>query len=71
MTLAGRVNTALNLAVFVGAFGLQWGIGAVVDALVIGGRTRAAAFEPRCWPCWCCRHWRLPGFGACAQLRLP
>ena len=31
--LSGRVNTALNLGAFVGAFGLQWGIGALVDVL--------------------------------------
>ena len=29
--LAGRVNTALNLLVFVGAFAAQWGVGAVID----------------------------------------
>jgi predicted MFS family arabinose efflux permease len=29
--LSGRVNTALNLLVFVAAFGAQWGIGAVID----------------------------------------
>jgi MFS family permease len=29
--IAGRVNTALNLLVFVGAFLLQWGIGVVID----------------------------------------
>ncbi len=29
--LAGRVNTALNLMVFIGAFGMQWGIGLVVQ----------------------------------------
>jgi hypothetical protein len=28
--LSGRVNTALNLLVFVAAFGAQWGIGAVI-----------------------------------------
>lgn len=28
--LAGRVNTALNLLVFVGAFALQWGLGVVI-----------------------------------------
>lgn len=28
--LAGRVNTALNLLVFVGAFVMQWGLGAVI-----------------------------------------
>lgn len=31
--LAGRANTALNLLVFAGAFGLQWGIGILVDTL--------------------------------------
>ncbi len=29
--LAGRVNTLLNLLVFVGAFVVQWGIGALID----------------------------------------
>lgn len=43
---AGRVNTALNLVVFVGAFGLQWGIGAAVDAFAsVGGLARAEAFR--------------------------
>ncbi|MEY2631747.1 MAG: hypothetical protein RIR00_401 [Pseudomonadota bacterium] len=30
---SGRANTALNLLVFAGAFGLQWGIGACTDLL--------------------------------------
>lgn len=29
--LSGRANTALNLLVFVGAFVIQWGIGAIID----------------------------------------
>jgi MFS family permease len=29
--LAGRVNTGLNLLVFIAAFGAQWGVGAVID----------------------------------------
>src|SRR5690606_9556554 len=29
--LAGRVNTALNLLVFIAAFAGQWGVGAVID----------------------------------------
>jgi len=29
--LAGRVNTAMNLLVFLGAFAAQWGVGIVVD----------------------------------------
>ena len=45
IALSGRVNTALNLLVFVGAFGLQWGIGAVVDVLVGPGMVRAEAFR--------------------------
>ncbi len=45
MELSGRVNTALNLMVFVGAFGLQWGIGALVDGLTGGGVARAQAFR--------------------------
>ncbi len=31
--LTGRVNTAFNLMVFVGAFALQWGIGVLIDLL--------------------------------------
>ena len=45
VALSGRVNTALNLLVFVGAFLLQWGIGAAVDAFVVGGLGRADAFK--------------------------
>jgi len=29
--LSGRVNTALNLLVFVAAFAAQWGIGAIIN----------------------------------------
>jgi hypothetical protein len=45
VALSGRVNTALNLLVFVGAFCLQWGIGAAVDGFVAGGMVRADAFQ--------------------------
>ena len=45
VALSGRVNTALNLLVFVGAFGLQWGIGAAVDGFVASGLGRAEAFR--------------------------
>lgn len=45
VALSGRVNTALNLMVFIGAFGLQWGIGAAVDALANGGMSRSDAFQ--------------------------
>jgi predicted MFS family arabinose efflux permease len=43
--LSGRANTALNLAVFVGAFGLQWGIGAGVDALQAMGWAVDSAYR--------------------------
>lgn len=43
--MSGRANTALNLLVFAGAFGLQWGIGVLVDLLQAGGWTGDAAFR--------------------------
>jgi len=43
--LSGRANTALNLLVFAGAFGLQWGIGILVDALQAGGWASDAAYR--------------------------
>ena len=36
-TLAGRVNAALNLAAFVGAFAVQWGYGVLLDGLQAAG----------------------------------
>ena len=44
-SLPGRANTALNLLVFAGAFGLQWGIGGFVDALQAGGWATDAAYR--------------------------
>jgi predicted MFS family arabinose efflux permease len=41
--VAGRANTALNLAVFAGAFLIQWAYGAALDALGAGGWSPAAA----------------------------
>lgn len=43
--LSGRVTTALNLLAFVGAFGLQWGIGVLIDALGAAGFTPVAAYR--------------------------
>jgi predicted MFS family arabinose efflux permease len=43
--LSGRANTALNLLVFAGAFGLQWGIGGFVDLLQAQGWATEAAFR--------------------------
>ena len=43
--LAGRVNTALNLMVFLGAFVIQWGFGAMVDVLQAAGHAPRAAYQ--------------------------
>ena len=43
--LSGRANTALNLGAFVGAFGLQWGIGALIDTLTAYGLATADAYR--------------------------
>ena len=40
-TLAGRVNAALNLAAFAGAFSIQWGYGVLLDGLRAAGWTAA------------------------------
>ena len=51
--LSGRANTALNLLVFAGAFGLQWGFGILVDLLQATGWTVETALPRwhfcRCW----------------------
>ena len=44
-SLSGRANTALNLLVFAGAFGLQWGIGGFVDILQASGWATEAAYR--------------------------
>ena len=44
VAVSGRVNSALNLMMFTGAFGLQWGIGAAVEAFAASGMARGAAF---------------------------
>ncbi|MBK5913929.1 MFS transporter [Rhodocyclus purpureus] len=43
LALAGRANTAYNLLVFAGAFGLQWGIGLLIDLLRAQGSSPADA----------------------------
>ncbi|MBI5908186.1 MAG: MFS transporter [Burkholderiales bacterium] len=43
--LAGRANTALNLMVFVGAFGFQWSFGAAVEVLQAAGHTAPIAYQ--------------------------
>jgi hypothetical protein len=43
--LSARVMTALNLMAFVGAFAIQWGVGAAVQALGGAGTSAPAAFQ--------------------------
>ncbi|QLH49831.1 MAG: MFS transporter [Candidatus Accumulibacter cognatus] len=43
VALSGRVNTALNLMVFIGAFGVQWGLGLLIDLLQQLGQNPALA----------------------------
>jgi hypothetical protein len=42
VNLSGRVNTALNLLVFVSAFAAQWGIGAIIELWIPPGPNRYA-----------------------------
>jgi MFS family permease len=44
-SLSGRVTTALNLLLFVGAFSLQWGLGAVIDGLTAAGLAAPTAYR--------------------------
>jgi MFS family permease len=45
LRLSGRVNTALNLGAFIGAFGIQWGMGVLVDLLSARGMAVADAYR--------------------------
>ena len=44
-SMSGRASTALNLLAFAGAFGLQWGVGALVDGLQAISWTVEAAYR--------------------------
>ena len=52
-SLTGRANTALNLLAFLGAFAMQWGIGAIVGLWTpeAGGRYPVAAYSAAFWVC--------------------
>ncbi len=43
--LSGRTSVALNFAIFAGGFALQWGLGALVDALVARGDSVVIAYQ--------------------------
>ena len=44
-SFSGRVGTTYNLALFIGAFVVQWGIGYVIDIGLDAGWSRASAFD--------------------------
>lgn len=50
--LSGRVTTLINLLAFIGAFTLQWGFGAVIDALLTRGETAGTAYRLAFTLCW-------------------
>ena len=43
--IAGRVVTAYNFVMFTGAFALQWGMGALIQALLDGGAAKQFAYQ--------------------------
>jgi hypothetical protein len=42
---AGRVNSAYNLSLFIGAFSVQWGLGLLIDVFVANGWDNSAAIR--------------------------
>ena len=44
-SFSGRVSTTYNLALFMGAFLVQWGIGYLIDIGINAGWSRASAFD--------------------------
>jgi len=44
-SFSGRVSTTYNLALFIGAFLVQWGIGYLLDVGIAAGWSRASAFD--------------------------
>lgn len=44
-SLSGRVTTTLNLLLFIGAFAIQWGLGALIDGLTAAGFFAASAYH--------------------------
>ncbi len=43
VALTGRVNATFNLLIFVGAFGLQWGMGVLIDLMEASNYSNASA----------------------------
>ena len=51
---AGRALSAFNLVIFSGVFALQWGLGSIIDAMVLSGLTWADAFRWTLAIFWIC-----------------
>lgn len=45
VAMAGRASTGINFIVFVGAFGLQWGLGLIIDAVAGMGASGSEAIR--------------------------
>ena len=45
VSIAARVMTTYNVLMFVGAFALQWGMGALIDVLMASGMPKALAYQ--------------------------
>jgi nitrate/nitrite transporter NarK len=45
VSLFGRANTVLNLLAFLGAFGIQWGMGVLIERAEAGGLSSAIAYR--------------------------
>ncbi len=45
VALSGRANTTFNLMAFIGAFGLQWGMGVMIDLLRAAGDSTQSAYR--------------------------
>ncbi|CAD5371857.1 MFS transporter [Rubrivivax sp. A210] len=52
--LAGRALSAYNLVIFAGVFGIQWGIGLLIDALRGAGLTEIQSFRIAFGVFWLC-----------------
>ncbi len=53
-SLAGRALTAYNLICFLGIFAMQWGIGLLIDALMVRGWSQEASFQGALGAYLCC-----------------
>jgi hypothetical protein len=45
VSFAGRANSALNMVILIGAFGLQWGLGVLIDLFRYGGVELPSAYQ--------------------------